>query len=624
MSARRLECLPCLEPQRCYVKAVQGDRLLSRDAAGRVVSSTSRSENEEWILVPVVREAKLVGCLRSATTGHWLCAAEFGNGLSTVPAFPDGSNLHKLACLEWTSPEALRGTLKVLRHGGISPRSVSSFDFDDDKASPEKDSSKADPADDDALTAMMVICNGIGDVSSVADSGHASITTFSRWQIEFLGGEICFIVPRSMDKRLRCRPLGYLSWVDDFGGWTVWRLVEQGAGLVAIESWAHKGLFLCSDINGAVSTTTDRSSKDALWFVTKRRDDGGCHDGVFIRSAHQRVLSSSASNVLTTIKFDELSEKCPPSILWSFEPAHRNEFYLSSVAHDSKRLCCTDTHEVKTSPLRNESSEWSVKFHSINAVNSISVMGSSGHDCTGFVTIEAPRCRGVGWYLAPSLKSDNESQRECVLRSTPYRWRLEMAPQGTRWFLRASDEICSDEKDALYLACVKADGPIIVTSSTTPGSCRDATHMWTLEPRLPDSITGYPLPPTNEAGIPTASVALAAPLGEGYKAGFPDESSEKVSLPTGTVDRTIVSTLQSMGTLSLGTVGVLPVEGGGLVVGGATTVPNKTTGDSSPAEVLSTVHNVKTVTSTVVIDEDGEEISLQDVVNRPFANWRNW
>jgi hypothetical protein len=81
-----------------------------------------------------------------------------------------------------------------------------------------------------------------------------------------------------------------------------------------------------------------------------------------------------------------------------------------------------------------------------------------------------------------------------------------------------------------------------------------------------------------------------------------------------------------MGTLSLGTVGVLSAEGGGFVAGGATVLATATGGitNAPSTEVLNTMHNVKPWTSATVTDEDGEVIALQDVVNRPFANWRNW
>ena len=101
-------------------------------------------------------------------------------------------------------------------------------------------------------------------------------------------------------------------------GWEVWRFIKDDSGDFIITSWTHDQKVLCSDGDGRVYTTENKEGSWEKWRISLNGH------GVRIQSVeHGRSLAFSGQDLYTMDKDEDTS--------WHLQPAHRNQFFLSSA-----------------------------------------------------------------------------------------------------------------------------------------------------------------------------------------------------------------------------------------------------------------------------------------------------
>lgn len=447
---------------------------------------------------------------------------------------------------------------------------------------------------------ILVACDGDGQnqkLLTVSDNGKvcsvswgdeyisSQLATTTLWRQEFVSGELCYISNPHADERLQCNLYGKLTMDSNWGGWEVWRLIQiPNTGIVLITSWTHDQKVLCSDPDGNVYSTENKLGEWEKWTIEKQSDKG-----VLIRSVtHKRFLTIAPGkgNGLCTSLEATNSDYC----YWSFEPAHRNVFYLSSKAHD-KRLGCNPEHCLYTTDNRKHWEEWKIVIAN-----------------DGLVSIQSD-AHGSVRYLTPSKNGINEGFE---LVETEQLWDLQDSPLGGVCFL--------SKDDGRYLIC-NSDG---TASLKHFSESSDEERTWLLEPRMPNSLSGDQLMKMTVAGIAGLGAIIAAPfavMGVVGALGFTSGgiaagsigagmmSAEAIAAGGGVVAGGTVATLQSIGAAGLGFAGASAAMGGGAVVG-------STIVGSTAACVLKSDHQ-----SNLSSNDDGND---SDVGDWSFAGWRNW
>ena len=147
------------------------------------------------------------------------------------------------------------------------------------------------------------------------------------WEVEFVSGKFCFVSSYDQ-KQLRCDLIGKLTLTEDKRGWEVWRFIETGGGKVRIVSWMHPFCIIC-DHEGKVSTAAVGKAQKGQdeWTVVKARSG---HNGVVLTSVvcPQRILCHDKEESLSTT--DVLENE---NGIWQLDAAHSQTYSLTSIHH---------------------------------------------------------------------------------------------------------------------------------------------------------------------------------------------------------------------------------------------------------------------------------------------------
>lgn len=396
------------------------------------------------------------------------------------------------------------------------------------------------------------------------------------WCIEFLTGELCFISSPDKKKQLSCHPWsGFLSMSKNWKGWEVWRFIEVGDGHVRIMSW-HDNHMLCSDGDGKVSTTHNIMGEWEKWEVSLAPDGS---NGVVIKSvSHGRFLQVGKQGKLSTS--DSLTGLLST---WHITAANRQQFFLSSLAHD-KRISCSKSGIFSTKNRK----EWEVwELHS---------------EGNGFVYLLS---RKFGKILC-SDQDGNLYQTDNVGENAL--WKIEISPTNSLHILSKSS--------CRYLSC-GSDGKQLSTCITNEP---EGSETWSLEPILPSKMTGEKMRNLSIGGSVAALSIIAAPfavVGAIGAMGFGSAGIASGSMAAGMMSAEAiasggaiaaggtVATLQSIGAAGLGMAGTAASMSAGAVVGASAIGISAaaSNGDTSMGE------------STT---------SMSTYHNRPFCAWRSW
>lgn len=308
-----------------------------------------------------------------------------------------------------------------------------------------------------------------------------------------------------------------------------------------------------------------------------------------------RVLMTDGHKIWTQDVHDDSNHDSRQ--LWQLEPAHRNQFYISSKV-TKKCISCTPERTLFTTPNRKSWEEWVVEFAQ-----------------PGSVAIKSYVHHGEARYLAPR----NEHDDTLVMGNEMYLWTIEQSPHG-------GVNLCSSSKNMLLACDPNGDGIILVVSTNPPdgGDSNDITS-WLFEPRMPQTISAKQIYGMTGAGILGLSMIVAAPFAvvgaigalgfgaEGIVAGSVAASmmsAEAIAAGTGgVVAGGTVATLPSIGAAGLGIVGTTAAMTGGTVVG---------------ASIVGITGAVVSNTSNNSHHCGGEDIVEDAIQYRPFAGWRDW
>jgi len=413
-------------------------------------------------------------------------------------------------------------------------------------------------------------CQGNGDVCATAKRNRDQ-----EWRIEILTGELCFISSSEQNRRLSCHPWRGLSMSCNWKGWEVRRFIEAGNGHVRISNWTHDNKVLCSDEHGKVWTTDNLRGYWEKWEVVLAPDG---YDGVVIKSvAHGSFLQVGSKGVpITCVGF------AGPSTTWHLDAGNSRSFFLSSVRHDKRIGSSKDG--VFSSSNRKDWEVWEIKQLQNGVVCLISrAHGKNlGSDSKGHL------------YVSAQLR-DSEM------------WKLEQASDG------GCVHLVSKEHHRL-VSC--DDGGNLSTRSGTPS----ASEAWSLEPRMPPTITGESMRNLAIGGSVAVASIVAAPFAImgivgslGFAAGgvasgsFAAGMMSAEAIASGGVIAAggTVATLQSIGAAGLGLAGTTAAMGAGAVVGASAI------GISAAASGGRTSMGE----STAATNSGG---------NRPFCDWRSW
>jgi len=188
------------------------------------------------------------------------------------------------------------------------------------------------------------------------------------WEMECVTGELVFLNNPAVGCRIRTDMAGLVTLSANWKGWEVFRITEvasphysrknsgggsnsnnnTGEGYVRISSWMHSQWFLCSDVNGVVSTCSlaesleeepdgiqintntnngdlniinnpvnlNNSYRCSKWAIEKYpSDEGSGHEGLIIRSVTHGRLLSIKDGILRTYDSGIHKNEATPSIL---------------------------------------------------------------------------------------------------------------------------------------------------------------------------------------------------------------------------------------------------------------------------------------------------------------------
>uniref|UniRef100_A0A7S2UJ14 Fascin domain-containing protein n=1 Tax=Attheya septentrionalis TaxID=420275 RepID=A0A7S2UJ14_9STRA len=421
---------PCIEnPVRCYFSSERHDKRLSSSKDGRIISSDKRSVLEEFLILPqniedegegegkqnnnlvMVQSVKHGLFLRSHGPGEDLVLGNVTGTISTTPSKEEAT----LWCLQKSSDS----------NGGLYLLSM------DDNTN--------------------IGCDEQGNIYT---SNTGIMGPSETWKIEFLTGELCFMMAYAVGKRLRCDVMGKLSMSDNCKGWEVWRFIEAGGGYVRISSWMHHTKYICSDPDGTVFTTTI-SSEHARnnwdkWKVLKNRKG---HAGVVIQSAaHGRILCFGQKSIFT-----QEEEYDGVFGVWQLEAAHNQKYSLYSSSVDDSTYKAIGPFPYLTGNKR-QTEEWR--------------LDQVGDNLTFFSLAQE-------MYLGSSSNGGIHLSSEVTDSEL---WRMEESAKGGRFFHSVQYPRRLSWKDA-----GNKDGELCTVPIETECSQRE---MWRLQPCMPRAVSG--------------------------------------------------------------------------------------------------------------------------------------
>eukprot|EP00585_Thalassiosira_rotula_P013058 CAMPEP_0196130430 /NCGR_PEP_ID=MMETSP0910-20130528/804_1 /TAXON_ID=49265 /ORGANISM="Thalassiosira rotula, Strain GSO102" /LENGTH=414 /DNA_ID=CAMNT_0041389731 /DNA_START=159 /DNA_END=1403 /DNA_ORIENTATION=+ len=399
--------------------------------------------------------------------------------------------------------------------------------------------------------------------------------------MEESGSELCFISHHKYERQVSCDPSGKILMQKTWQGWEVWRFSKDDkSGNFSISSWTHVEKVLCSDSKGRVYTDDKKKliEGDNLtqgeWKITI---DPGQH-GVSIKSVkHGRLLAFSGKD-LFTISIDGM--KRYGHTTWHLEPAHRNQFFLSSKCHD-KRLSCTKENKATTHHHRGVNEKWVIE----------------------------PTNKELGQFTVRSLEHGSylgsSKDGKLIVAESKQRWKI--APSSDEGILLQSIEY------GLNLSCDTDGEPKIQNND-------GETETWIHEPIMPNTLSEKNIWSWVGIGVTTAAVAVAAPFAVmgvvgamGFGAGGIASgsvaagmmSAEAIAAGGGVAVGGTVATLQSIGAAGLGVAGASAAATVGAVAGGLTSF--------SVAAASGSLSN------------EQQKIKLEDAGSHlPLCSWRMW
>ena len=396
------------------------------------------------------------------------------------------------------------------------------------------------------------------------------------WTMELLSGEICFLSNSQFDRRISCSPFGNLKMAKDWEGWEAWRFIEAGdcQGELIITSWTHDKKVLSSNPDGKVYTTDKKLGDWEKWTVSKGSG------GVLIESVAfpGRFLSYNRDSLFTVKLADS---KKTPGIHWELDAANANTFYISSPSHD-KRISSKSDCTLFSTGNRKAWEEWKVE------------KSASG----GFTIFSCAHQKYLTSFSTGIIATSSEASHV---------WDIEESCHGGIHII--------SRKHKHMLHCDKSAKICTVTGQ------RAASETWTMEPRLPKTLSESQI--WSMAGIGLG--AIAAPLAvmgavgvlgftaSGISAGSFAASMmsvEAIAAGGGVAVGGTVATLQSVGAVGLGFAGTTAAAAGGGTLAGAVARSNGMMKNGEGSSIASS--------------EQGDGAMIFPSQHRPLCNWRLW
>jgi len=282
--------------------------------------------------------------------------------------------------------------------------------------------------------------------------GDAKVdTAHAKWNLRFLSGEILFLSNPVIDKRLRCNPMGKLSFDDNWKGWEVFRFIEVGNGELQIVSWTHEKV-LVSDAHGTVSTTNNREDKDTRWVVSKH-----LNNGVLIKSVeHDRYLCAISETELGTVDGKGFAFA---AVEWEMEPANSRVFFLAAT--NDFLLSTRRNGTVCTSKRAKEWEEWKIE----KVVNDFDDYDTTGGNVFSIFS------RKHGTYL--SSTNDGHVCTSTELGENEY-WELEDS---------------TEEAGFIIVSYLYNDRQLYCNEEGELATSSIDCQAWRLKPRMPGSLS---------------------------------------------------------------------------------------------------------------------------------------
>jgi hypothetical protein len=308
--------------------------------------------------------------------------------------------------------------------------------------------------------------------------GH-EITQQQAWKIHFLSGELVFLSNPTVDRRLRCNPLGKLSLIENQKGWEVFRFIECGYGELQISSWTHQQHVLCSDAEGNVRTTTDRESVDTKWTVSRHysAEKTGVGGGVLLQSVeHGRYLCTVSENEFATVGEKEFAY-C--GVEWELLPANSSIFYLASTSN--MLLSSRRNGQVFVDKKGKECGKWKIQPISTLKEN-------EGDTPTVFSIYSCQHDKYLG-----SSEEGTVYTTETLLESA--HWEIEESP--------------NEEDGYILVSHLYPDRQLHCNDQGQLTTLEEEAQAWRFQPCMPGSISQGQM---TWAGVAAATLLVAPPL----------------------------------------------------------------------------------------------------------------
>lgn len=415
--------------------------------------------------------------------------------------------------------------------------------------------------------------------------------------MEEAGHELCFISHPKNNKRIRCNVFGSLSPNRDWGGWEVWRFIKnEENGNFVITSRTHEQMVLCSNEAGEISTAdkeklvSDGKLKAEEWKITLHPES----EGVMIQSVkHNRCLAHKNyegfymseklkdtvwHRFLLSFGYNLDEEK---DTVWHLEPAHRNQFFVSSICRD-KRLSSTKNNELVTSDTKEASGQWVIE---------------PTNEKIGHFTI---RSLLHSKYLG--LSEDGTP----IVGESKENWMIGISPHGGVF-------IQMPVENGGFLSCNFNGHPCIASTNSS-------SETWSLKPIMPESMNSSQFWSRVGIGAAAITAAIAMPFavtGVVGLMGFGSAGIGTGSMAAGMMSAEAivsggaiaaggtVATLQSIGAVGLSVAGTSAAAGAGAVVGG--------------------LSSLAVVTANKGLDKEEQKIKLDEPEKHlPLCSWRMW
>ena len=377
---------------------------------------------------------------------------------------------------------------------------------------------------------------------------------------ESSGHELCFISHPKYKRRVSCDLFGKLRMNTTWKGWEVFRFIKnEKNGNYIITSWTHDQKVLCSNEEGRVFTVNkeqlikDDKLKLQEWKISLHPKS----HGVRIESVEHanRFLAFSGEDLYTFNKEEDAT-------VWHLQPAHQNQFFISSASRDV-RLSCTTDDSLVTHKNRKSWEKWIVE---------------PTNKTIGHFTI---RSLEHGKYLGSSMNGKlvvSESLKHC--------WTIGSSPHGGIFIQSVDHGGCRLSCDREGNLCTKRWR---VLSSRKLFGCiqshileeaNGSSETWKLEPIMPSTINGKQIWTMVGVGtacavaMPFAVMGVVGAMGfgaEGIVAGSIGASmmsSSAIASGGGIAAGSTVATLQSIGAAGLSASACASASAAGAAVGG--------------------------------------------------------